>query len=616
MSADGFPLYEDDAPHLSGRERELFEAVSRERVWTDLERLCEFEREPGTEDERRAAGYLTDRLEAAGIPYDRHEPEFWLANPRSASLEAAGPIDLAYDDGGHRPSIKARPFSGSGCVTGQVTTARVPAEAAETLLWEAPLSEICAIHGDVENRIVLVDVDPAFPLFGYIQLATRLVRTFERRGALGAVLVYPNDPEPRYAIPHTPIWGAVPGPDETDLVPSLPILNVARSVGDELLAGTEADEPLRVTIEADVARRWVTSPIVVAEVQALTDTDDFVLLHGHLDAFDVGATDNATGDVTMIECARVLHEHRNALERNLRVAFWPMHETGKYQGSTWYADTFAHDLLDNCVAHVNVDSTGVADATEFGSAVWMPEAADLCRTAIADVAGKDAEGGRPPRAGDQSFENLGVTAMLMTSSTIPEPIREERGYLPGSGSGGNSEIHHLSTNTIDHADPDVLVRDTGVYLVIAYRLLARDVLPLDYQRTVERHREVVDKYDDDAGETFDLSPVRSRLDRLDDRLDALYEAVDSDHVDAERANETLKRVSRHLVRPSFANRGRFEQDLAVGRPPYPGLRPATELPSLDEDERRFRTVHLVRTRNAVIQELREACRTVESALGE
>ena len=69
-----------------------------------------------------------------------------------------------------------------------------------------------------------------------------------------------------------------------------------------------------------------------------------MLLHGHYDLWDVGVGDNATGDACMLEVARTLWGIRDKLERSVRIAWWPGHSTGRFAGSTWYADTFGRDL--------------------------------------------------------------------------------------------------------------------------------------------------------------------------------------------------------------------------------------------------------------------------------
>jgi hypothetical protein len=303
------------------------------------------------------------------------------------------------------------------------------------------------------------------------------------------------------------------------------------------------------------------------------------------------------------------------MKRDLWVAFWPAHEGGRYGGSTWFVDEFALELEEDCLAHVNFDSPGAKDATEFDDMiVWMPEADSVCRNAIYDVTGKEAEEFRPRRAGDYSFNNLGLTGMLCLNSSIPKEIREERGYHPVAGGGGNSDAWHLTTNTLDKADPDVLERDIRVYLVILSRLLTPDVVPLDHRRTVARHRKIVDEYGDAAGDHFDFTPVKTELDALEPAVEKFYRAVETGDVDAETANETIRRLSRRLVTVNFTTEGKFVQDPATYRPPYPALEPVTDLPEMSGDEYRFQRTHLKRARNAAVHDIRRARRTAERAL--
>jgi hypothetical protein len=70
----------------------------------------------------------------------------------------------------------------------------------------------------------------------------------------------------------------------------------------------------------------------------------------------------------------------------------------------------------------------------------------------------------------------------------------------------------------------------------------------------------------------------------------------------------MKRLSRHLVRVNFTERGTFEQDPAMHRPPYPRLEPATTLDELAGNDYRFRERNLKRAVNHVVHELREARR--------
>lgn len=152
-----------------------------------------------------------------------------------------------------------------------------------------------------------------------------------------------------------------------------------------------------------------------------------------------GVTDNATGDAALLELARVLNKHSGDLRRDVWVAWWPGHSTGRYAGSTWFTDEFSTTLADRCVGHVNVDHSGVADAIAFDERVkWMSAVHDIAADAIANVSGKETSESRPARAGDYSFNNLRIQGISLQSS-IPQSVCEERGYHPVGGSGGNTD---------------------------------------------------------------------------------------------------------------------------------------------------------------------------------
>lgn len=306
---------------------------------------------------------------------------------------------------------------------------------------------------------------------------------------------------------------------------------------------------------------------------AAPEDDDFVLAHGHVDSWHVRVTDNATGDATLLELARVLDEHDGELRRDVWVAWWPGHSTGRYAGSTWFADEFAADLAERCVAQVNVDSPGVADATEYDERVkWMAAVDEVAVRGIGDVSGKGTANYPPARAGDYSFNNLGIPGMSLQSS-IPAPLREERGYHPVGGSAGHADAWHLTTDTIEKANPDVLERDTEVYTLATARL--------------------------------------SRAEQLADPARAIDElASTAAEYDADGYPETADELVKTLTRLQFVTEGRFEQDSAESRAPFPSLAPVERLPELAGDDERFLELQLQRARNEVVAELRRLRRSL------
>ncbi|MDY6818141.1 MAG: M28 family peptidase [Halobacteriales archaeon] len=599
MSIDDYELYELEEPNLSGLERELYDAINEEEPWALIEEFAGLIRESGSDDEAKAATYITDRLDALSVPYDRYDPELWLSHPRDASLTVEEPTTTSFD------AVKTVAFSGQGEVSGDVVEIDPPDRSGAGGALTASLGELTA---DVSDNIVLVEAD---------YLSRQMILQLEAEGAQAVIGVQGHPDEPHEGIA-SPIWGGAPEPHETDRVPEIIITNVARSVGEELFEFAASDEPFHATVSATAPRDWYDCPVVVARIpgEADPDDDDFVLLHGHYDSWHYGVTDNATGDAGLLELARVFNEHREALKRDLWVAWWPAHSTGRYAGSTWFVDEFALELEANCVAHVNMDSPGVADATEFVEGVqWMPEAHQLCQSAIADTCGKESNEHRVARAGDYSFNNLGITGMFMGSSAIPMEVRKARGWHIVSGSGGHANAWHLSTDTIEKADPDVLVRDMRMYATVVARLTAEEILPLDHRHTVETHLSTIDEYATACEDHFDLEPVRSELNRLETVVEHLYRGIETGDIAAATANDAIKELSRTLVRLDHTERGRFKQDPAMGRPPYTKLAGVTDLPSLEGDDYEFMQVQLKRARNTVVHDLRRLIDRLEAQIG-
>lgn len=593
MSIENYELYESDSPAVDGFKRELIESVSAGEPWELAERFSELERVSGSADEREAADYISERLDAHGVAHEWYEPELWLSIPHGASLTATSPERESFD------SAKTVSFSGSGTVEREVVYLEGPS--ADTM-EEMLNASVGNVGPNVEGKIVLIEA---------MSLSTETIANLQDQGAEAFVGVHPHPDEPHEGIA-TPIWGAVPEPGRSNRLPKMPIANVSRTDGDRLMELARGDESLKVELTTDVNRDWFECPLITARIlgEANPDNDDFVLLHGHYDSWHVGIADNATGDAGLLELARVFDEHRDRLSRDLWVAWWPGHSTGRYAGSTWFADEFAHELVENCVAQVNMDSPGAADATEFEMTMRMPEADALVREAIADVAGKESPETRPPRAGDYSFNNLGLSGLFMLSSNIPADVREARGYHPVGGCGGNSNAWHLTTDTLDKADPNVLVRDIRVYAYALGRLLTAEVVPLDHRQTIEVHHDALADLDEAAGDHFDLSSALDKLNELGDAVETLYDGIDSGDINAATADEAIKSLSRSLVRLDFTSGGQFEQDPAFERPHYPTLAPAADLSELEGDEYKFQKVHLNRALNSVVYKLHQARETL------
>ena len=550
--------------------------------WSLIERFAVLVRESGSIDERAAAHFITSRLEVLGIPFEVHEPELYLSIPRSASVGLDGKTLAA----------KAPSFSAS--------TGPKGLSAAAVHLPASPIrgtSELFkAAHGDdipdVTGKIVVTE--------GYPMPAS--VKRLEAAGAAGQVYINPGV-RIHWGI-CTPIWGA-PGEAQLDEKPSTPVVAINRPDGDRVIEAIEGGLE-RLDIHTELDEGWFSCPLPVARIDG--QEEDFVLVHGHYDSWDIGIGDNAVGDATLLELARILHKNREEFQRSVRIAWWPGHSTGRYAGSTWYADNFALDLHRHCVAAVNIDSPGCRGATDYDEVPWMAEAGEVARSSILAVAGVEPTRERPLRAGDYSFNQLGISSFYMLLSNIPKEERERRGFYPVGGCGGNI-AWHTEKDRIEIADRANLERDLKVYLTAIARFVSDEIIPLDFRETVAELNEALEEYEAKAVKRFDLGAVRLGLDRVGERLEALYTRIGEGEIPPEAANDLLLRIGRLLVPLGYTERARFEQDPATPRTPIPRLAGIHELEELIENESPrlpFVRTDLRRGANEVAQRLAEA----------
>jgi hypothetical protein len=378
------------------------------------------------------------------------------------------------------------------------------------------------------------------------------------------------------------------------------------------LARRAAQGAVRATIRTQLKESWARCLLPVVEIRGRRDPEEFLLVHGHYDSWYVGIGDNATGNAALLELARVLHAISGRLERSVRIAWWPGHSTGRYAGSTWYADTFADELDEWCVAHLNIDSPGCADATGYDEVMWMAEAADLCRHAIADAVGVEARGMRPLRAGDYSFNQIGPTAFYMLLSNIPQEERARRGYYAVGGCGGNV-AWHTPQDLLDVSDLTVLKRDLQVYLTTIIRVANAPLYPFDYAAAIDEMSAAVRRCHEAAAGEIDLAAVLDDLSAL--RTDYARWRVAAD-VRAETAspdelrhlNATIRRLARHLVPLNYARGERFDHDPAIKLGIVPRLEAALRIAASPPELKPFLRTGLVRERNKVRAVLRAARR--------
>jgi N-acetylated-alpha-linked acidic dipeptidase len=574
-------------------EAAFLRTLNTDAPWELIHEFSNYVRESGTEGEQRAVDAITRRLTAWGIPHTVHHPRCFISLPRGATVTVSLTDGTARTLRGTTPGF-AVPTGDAG-----ITAPAVAIEAAHA----TSVSSI--FTSGLGSALASQKVAGAIAVLNGLPMPAR-IGDLTAAGVAAAVFISPGTNVHEGIC--TPVWGT-PDLDTIGAIPTLSVAEVNRSDGLWLMEQAKAGAVREVTVHTNLETRWRAIPVTVAEIRGATAPEEFVLVHGHLDSWGEGIGDNATGDATLLELARALHENRHTLARSVRVAWWSGHSHGRYAGSTWYADTFALDLIAHCVAQVNCDSPGCRWATEYRDLSYTPDLGAFTQAVIRDVAGLPAEGERPPRAGDYSFNNLGISGTLMLSSTMPHAVADEHGYYAVGGCGGNIAWHTVD-DTLEIADRENLARDITVYGGVVWRLANAPILPLDLAAAGEDIKASLRGYQAALGGRFDLGEALAATDAFIAAASAFAPSA-SDPAAGRGANTKLLRAGRELTALNFAQRGRFRQDPALDVPPIPDLAAAVHAYRESPDESDMAGVALtalVRARNRTIWALTEAMR--------
>jgi peptidase M28-like protein len=569
--------------------RRMQDAVDVPTLQRHLDWFSHVPRDTGGEGEDRAAAYLATELEAAGVPVAMHEFDAFLSYPRQASLRLA-------DES--RPAFR--------CVTHAFTRSTGPEGLEAELVFVTG-----AAFGAARGKVALVD-----------GLATP-VTILQASQAGCAGIVFANEDRVIHNMIGTTIWGT-PEYDQIDRLPRLPAVSVDVESGAALKTFAASGDRPRVVLTARVETGWYRSKLPEVRIAGSRDPDRFVLVGAHYCAWHEGITDNATGDACVLEMAKRLWKERAGLDRSVRLCWWPGHSHGRYSGSTWYADTFFHDLAEGGIAYYNIDSPGVKGASVYYCRHTCAELEAYCRRIITTVTGQtSAPVFRPMRAADQSFLASGM-ASFSAYPFLPDGHPDKR---PWTGGSANAWWWHTEHDTLDKADVAILATDVKVGLEAVWGLATGGALPLDYRATAAELRDVVSGFRAGA-QGIDLEALledtRVLAEALD-RFEARRPPGAADAADVRRWNATVLRLGRLLNPVMYTRGGRFHHDPAEWSPilratkrfTLPGLNQAESLPHLsDVSEQRFLSAQLTREVNRARSAVREAIREVRQEAGE
>ena len=347
--------------------------------WSHLETLVDLgERMAGSEGEREAAELTRDALAEAGARDARLE---------SFDVQGWTRGESSIRAGGTSQDCIALPRSPSDRVTGPLVDLGygLPADFEET---------------DLEGAIVVVRSDVPDYYDRYLHRREKYYHAVEN-GAVG--FVYRNHVEG--CLPPT---GSVGTDDEP--IGEIPAVGVSNEVGARLVRRFDGEE-IELVVEADI--HDATSRNVHAELGP--DTDERVLVTGHVDAHDVaeGALDNGAGTAMVVEIASALADREDDLETRVEFVAYGAEEVGLV-GSTHHAETTDLGTIRAVVNNDGVVRGRTLECYTHG----FPELADAAE-AVAERFGHPIE--TIPRLGPHSdhwpFVQRGVPGYHVMSRT-------------------------------------------------------------------------------------------------------------------------------------------------------------------------------------------------------
>ena len=559
----------------------LVEAVSGSELQRHLNSIAQYVRLSGTEDEAKAFDYIESELKKFGYQVNRYLSDALIGYPGKSSLEIVAPEEMAIPCNGYSLST----LTDDDGVSGELV-----------FVGDGHPSDYEGL--DVRGKIVISNG---------LAMPDKALAS-QDNGAIAQIHI--ND-EYIHEMCISPVWGT-PIPETAGLLPKLPAVAVTKPDGEKIRAAMDKGT-VTVRLMTKPYRAWCKIPTLTGDLPGNRE-DTYILFNGHVDSWHYGAMDNGTANATMLEVARLLGEHKDELYRGVRMAFWSGHSHGRYASSTWYADEFWHDLHERCACNVNIDSVGGNGATILSEAPVMAETYEFAKDVLMDTVDVDLDYRRMSRSSDQSFWGHGIPTVLASlseqSADDSEMFKTMASLLGGGAKGGGlGWWWHTTEDTLDKINADFLVRDCKVYAEAMWRLTTLERLPLDIAALANEIGDAVKGYQEAAKGSIDLSGTIEMASNLSSKIRSL----DFSQVSPERANGLLMDIDRMLLPVNFTANGPFEQDLALGTVPVPGLREAGQLASMDQgsDDFKFLKTKLVRQRNRIEAALRAAARKVD-----
>lgn len=539
----------------------------------------------GLGDDRKAAEYICEQLNDYGLDNEIQSFAAYNSKPVYSELAVLEPERMILDS---QPCCHIQSTSKQG-----LTTELIDAGAGAEEDYQGK---------NVRGKAVLAEVSYSPP-------TPEKARIAAMNGASAIICMnWGKDQQVICGRGLKAVWGN-PTPQNIDNIPQIAGLSISRKDGERLKELCIQNTRVKVHLRAEASNQWENLPQPVGTLKAKNDNEEFVLISGHLDAWEPGVTCNATGNGAMLELARIFARHRDALKRSLIFAFWNGHEIAEAAGSTWYVDNNWDQLRDNCIANFTIDSPGLIRASRY-QAHTSSELRDFTQNSLKDMLAEEIIVSDLKKIGDQSFMGLGIPSIYGRMALSEKEIRENNGATLGWW-------NHTIEDTLDKADPDVLAKDLTAYTVLIAGLANARILPYDFSGKIRKIKVSLKELNQRSASILQLEPLIEVSNRLEVEAAELNNVIGSHRsgnstVEATiKINECLMKLSRTLTSPFQTACSRYDQDtygLSDLSEPIPLLYPMAGLVRMppSSDSYHMLLTMLIRKRNRISDALKMA----------
>lgn len=461
--------------------KDLLDEVSKEEMMSTIQWMYNNTpyRLAGSEDEARASEYVTERMREYGLEVTNEEFYTYNSNPLYSNVEVLSPVKMKIDS---LPCAHIRATKEEGEIFDLVYVGTGSYNSYKGL--------------DVKGKMVLVEVSYAPPVPEKGRIAYEM-------GAAGIICMnWGNDEEVICHRGLKAVWGN-PTEDNFKNIPDIVGVGITRNAGLKLKELYLSDKNIKVKVTAIADRKWSKVHQPKGILRGNGNSDEFLLVCSHLDAWKPGVTCNATGNATTLEICRLFARYRQYLDRDIYFVFWDGHEIAEAAGSTWFVDNYWDLINKKCVAYMHIDSTGVGQ-TKIYEIKASDELLKFAKDNFNSIMDKDIRAMSLKKIGDQSFMGIGVPSITQRMSFTQEDMDKAHGATLGWW-------NHTKEDGLDKCDPDILVEDTKVSLSVLYQLATEKFLPYDFNIKFEKVQKNVNELSVKYSQFMDFSDLIENL---------------------------------------------------------------------------------------------------------